>query len=462
MEIALANKDIERTVLGVSLNNPQAYYRVADTITEDCFTTPFYGKVWGIMHGIMTGGETPDLMAVANALRMDGGTEGIAELAEIHADAGLSYQGADQYLIDLRDRRNVYLAVTEAQRRLTDPTYSTDEIMQTLSQSVGKVAEAADRGIASLRDVFSDIQSKAFDRMGSGEEAGFNTGFVQIDRLGGLVKSDLTIVAGETSQGKTSFALALALNTAIDGNPVAVYSLEMSIAQCAARLLSMRTGLNGRRVLCSPLTNEEYSAMANGIIGMRDFPVYFDTARSAVLERVTASIRRLVLAKGIRVVVIDYLQLMSTKEKSGSETERIAFMTRTLKTLAVELDICIVLLSQLSRPEKGGDHLPTLRRLRGSGAIEQDADNVFFVYRPAYFAETEGLQNPAYPGRWADVDTTDTALIIHAKGRNVGVGGFVAGFDAQRTLFYDIPQDSLPQRSAAAPSAPRQDEEPPF
>ena len=193
MEIALANKDIERIVLGVSLNNPQAYYRVADTVTEDCFTTPFYGKVWGIMHGIMTGGETPDLMAVANALRMDGGTEGIAELAEIHADAGLSYQGADQYLIDLRDRRNVYLAVTEAQRRLTDPTYSTDEIMQTLSQSVGKVAEAADRGIASLRDVFSDIQSKAFDRMGSGEEAGFNTGFVQIDRLGGLVKSDLTI-----------------------------------------------------------------------------------------------------------------------------------------------------------------------------------------------------------------------------------------------------------------------------
>ena len=249
MEIALANKDIERTVLGVSLNNPQAYYRVADTITGDCFTTPFYGKVWGIMHGIMTGGETPDLMAVANALRMDGGTEGIAELAEIHADAGLSYQGADQYLIDLRDRRNVYLAVTEAQRRLTDPTYSTDEIMQTLSQSVGKVAEAADRGIASLRDVFSDIQSKAFDRMGSGEEAGFNTGFVQIDRLGGLVKSDLTIVAGETSQGKTSFALALALNTAIDGNPVAVYSLEMSISERQYSSSSSNEGSSPRRIM---------------------------------------------------------------------------------------------------------------------------------------------------------------------------------------------------------------------
>lgn len=461
MEIALANKDIERTVLGVSLNNPQAYYRVADTITGDCFTTPFYGKVWGIMHGIMDGGETPDLMAVANALRMDGDTAGIVELSEIHTDAGLSYQGADQYLIDLRDRRNVYLAVTEAQRQLTDPTYPTDEIMQTLSQSVGKVAEAAGRGIAPLHDILASIQSKAFDRMGSGEEAGCNSGFVHIDRLGGLVKSDLTVVAGETSQGKTSFALALALNTAIDGNPVAVYSLEMSIDQCAARLLSMRTGLNGRRVLCSPLTNEEYSAMAHGIIGMRDFPVYFDTARSASLERVTASIRRLVLAKGIRVVVIDYLQLMSTKKKSGSETERIAFMSRTLKTLAVELDICIVLLSQLSRPEKGGDHLPTLRRLRGSGAIEQDADNVFFVYRPAYYEETEGIR-AAYPGRWADVDTMDTALIIHAKGRNVGIGGFVAGFDAQRTLFYDIPQDSLPQRSAPLPSAQRQEEEPPF
>lgn len=461
MEIALANKDIERTVLGVSLNNPQAYYRVADTITADCFTTPFYGKVWGIMHGIMAGGETPDLMAVANALRMDGDTAGIAELAEIHADAGLSYQGADQYLIDLRDRRNVYLAVTEAQRQLTDPTYPTDEIMQTLSQSVGKVAEAADRGIAPLRDVLASIQSKAFDRMGSGEESGFNSGFAYIDRLGGLMKSDLTIVAGETSQGKTSFALALALNTAIDGNPVAVYTIEMGIGQCAARLLSMRTGLNGRRVLCSPLTNEEYSAMANGIIAMRDFPVYFDTARSAVLERVTASIRRLVLAKGIRVVVIDYLQLMSTKEKSGSETERIAFMTRTLKTLAVELDISIVLLSQLSRPEKG-DHLPTLRRLRGSGAIEQDADNVFFVYRPEYFALTGEMQNPSYPDRWADVDTANTALVLHAKGRNVGVGGFVAGFDAQRTLFYDIPQDSLPQRSAPLPPAQRQEEEPPF
>lgn len=460
MEITLANKDIERTVLGVSLNNPQAYYRVADTITADCFTTPFYGKVWGIMHGIMAGGETPDLMAVANALQMDGETTGIAELAEIHADAGLSYQGADQYLIDLRDRRNVYLAVTEAQRQLTDPTYPTDEIMQTLSQSVGKVAEAADRGIAPLRDILASIQSKAFDRMGTQEESGFNTGFAYIDRLGGLVRSDLTIVAGETSQGKSSFALALALNTAIDGNPVAIYTVEMGIDQCAARLLSMRTGLNGRRVLYSPLSQEEYSAAVNGIVAMRDFPVYFDTSRSSVLERMTASIRRLVMAKGIKVVVIDYLQLLSTTKNKGNETERIGFMSRTFKQLAVELDICIVLLSQLSRTEKG-DHLPTLRRLRGSGSIEQDADNVFFVYRPAYYEETEGIR-AAYPGRWADVDTKGTALILHAKGRNVGIGGFVAAFDAERTLFYDIPQDSLPQRSAPLPPAQRQEEEPPF
>lgn len=462
MEISLENKDIERTVLGVSLNNPQAYYQVADVIPADCFTTPFYARVWGIMHGIMEKGDAPDLVSVSNVLQMEGETSRVVELSEISADAGFSYQGTERYLLDLLDRRRLFSVMQEGLRQLTDPTYPTEETMQTLTRTISGISEAAAKDVVSLGEVLADMQAKAFDRMSNGEEAGYNTGFLYIDRLGGLMPSDLDIVAGETSQGKTSFALALALNTAIDGNPVAVYTLEMGIDQCAARLLSMRTGLNGRRVLSSPLTHEEYSGMAGGIVGMRGFPVYFDTNRSTVLERITASIRRLVFAKGIRVAVVDYLQLISSDRRSLSPVDTITHITRTFKRLAVELGICVVLLSQLSRPEKGGDHLPTLRRLRGSGSIEQDADNVLFVYRPAYFTETEGLTNAAYPGRWSDVDTTNTALVIHAKGRNVGVGGFVSGFDAQRTLFYDIPQDSLPKRDTSALPATRQDEEPPF
>ena len=427
MEIALANKDIERTVLGVSLNNPQAYYRVADTITGDCFTTPFYGKVWGIMHDIMTGGETPDLMAVANALRMDGGTEGIAELAEIHADAGLSYQGADQYLIDLRDRRNVYLAVTEAQRHLTDPTYPTDEIMQTLSQSVGKVAEAADRGIAPLRDVLASIQAKAFDRMGSGEEAGFNSGFVHIDRLGGLVKSDLTIVAGETSQGKTSLALSMAAHAA---RPAAYYSLEMRSEQLAARLLAMDTGVPVRDLQGRPLPAPALQRVEQGVERLGGLPLLFDDRCTSNLDTITASIRAMHARHGIEGVVIDYLQILTVNRAEANKEQQMAEAARRLKNLARELGIWVVALSQLNRDTPGTP--PVLARLRDSGQIAEAADVVMLIYRP----EAYGCR---YPYPFADRPTAGTAMIDVAKGRNVGTFRFITAWDAATTRFGDAP-----------------------
>ena len=260
------------------------------------------------------------------------------------------------------------------------------------------------------------------------------TGFRHIDERGGFFPSDLVVIAAESSQGKTSFAMDIAVNIAKDGVPVAVYTMEMRKAQLSTRVLAQETKINSRLIMGERLNSDEVERINKTIARLRNLPVYFDESSTTSINTIYFSIRTLARRMGVKMVVVDYLQILSTNQKVVNLEAFYGEVTRRLKNLAKDLNICIVLLSQLSR---GYDTVePSLSRLRGSGQINEAADMTFLIYRPEYYGKH-------YTGTFAMIDPKGTALIECAKGRNVGTYSFVCGFDAEHTHFYD--EENLPR-----------------
>lgn len=226
----------------------------------------------------------------------------------------------------------------------------------------------------------------------------------------------------------------IAVNIAKDGVPVAVYTMEMRKAQLSTRVLAQETKINSRLIMGERLNSDEVERINKTIARLRNLPVYFDESSTTSINTIYFSIRTLARRMGVKMVVVDYLQILSTNQKVVNLEAFYGEVTRRLKNLAKDLNICIVLLSQLSRGYDTAE--PSLSRLRGSGQINEAADMTFLIYRPEYYGKH-------YTGEFAMTDPKGTALIICAKGRNVGTYSFVCSFDAEHTHFYDI--ENLPK-----------------
>jgi replicative DNA helicase len=254
-------------------------------------------------------------------------------------------------------------------------------------------------------------------RMANSEDHlnGVRSGFIDLDRAtGGWQKSDLIILAARPAMGKTAFALALARNASVDHKrPVAVFSLEMSSAQLVQRLISMETHIPAEKIRRGNLEQYEYQILTSKIDNLRNAPIFIDDTPAINVFELRSKCRRLKQQHDIQMVVIDYLQLMSgsVDNKGGNREQEISQISRALKGLAKELEIPVIALSQLSRAveTRGGDKKPILSDLRESGAIEQDADIVVFLYRGEYY----GIDTDA-DGQ----STKDIAEVIIAKHRN--------------------------------------------
>jgi replicative DNA helicase len=257
---------------------------------------------------------------------------------------------------------------------------------------------------------------------------GTGTGISKFDEFsGGLQSSDLIVIAGETSQGKTSLALTMAKNAAMNFNAkVVFYSLEMSKIQLTARLMAQETEVNSKRILVYPLNDETVKRISEKTWKLAGSSIYFDDNISTNAESIYRSIRMMSKKYGINIVVIDYLQLMSG-DKSSTKEQQTGAIVNTLKSIAKDLNICVILLSQLSRSDSPE---PSLRRLRDSGQIEQAADIVIFTYRPEVYGRE-------YPKEFREFTPYDTAMIDVAKGRNIGITRFIVSFKKETTLYYD-------------------------
>lgn len=403
-----AQESYERQLLGRIIADRDSYYEHADLIHPDLFEK--YGEVYESFISIIKDGKEPTLSRMMSSckgydiIRMTKEIDYIASMEDIVSEL--------QELYKQKRINEVCLQVAAAT--------TSEEKTQKLTEMLVSINREQR---TSLRDVY-EISREYIDVMTKPVNIEIDTGFRYLNTLmGGLQRSDLIILAAETSMGKTSLALNISDNVAKGGVGVAVISLEMSERQVVQRIISSNTGLDRYKMKLT----ENYEVIQRSVSEYKGRPLYLVDIKNNSLSHIIGLIRGIVMKHGVSVVVLDYLQLMSDKSQRSREQE-IGQMARTFKNLAKELNINIIALSQLSRPPKGFSRYPTLSRLRDSGQIEEAADVVLFIYRPEMCNVSENEDGTSTKGM---------AEIIIAKGRNYGTGKFECKFEASLTKFSD-------------------------
>ena len=367
---------------------------------------------------------------------------------QLKKDGNLNSVGGDYYLIELSQKvsssahiefHSRIILQKFIQRKLIsisndiieDSYDETSDVFDLLDKAESKIYDISQRNLKKNTQSAEDLvlaAKKKIEEISKKEGlSGIASGFGEIDRLtSGWQPSDLIIVAARPGMGKTAFTLSMARNITVENNiPVAFFSLEMSAIQLITRLISSETGLNSEKLRTGKLEKFEWELLNVKVTNLENAPLYIDDTPSLSIFELRAKARRLSSQYGIKLIVVDYLQLMTlgSSQKSGNREQEISTISRNLKALAKELDIPIIALSQLSRAVelRGGTKRPILSDLRESGAIEQDADIVSFLYRPEYYKIDE----------WDDEERSPAlgqAEFIVAKHRNGGLSSIKLKF----------------------------------
>lgn len=431
VNVLLRDEEAEKIVLGTIIAERDAIEMVRDILTEECFYNPFHAEIYKAVLQVVSSGNRADLVFVKGKLEENGVKFDIVEYMNIVSCHTFDlYQYASR-LQDLHIRRKFYSigqylvsnSYTEAED-IEDVAKRVNEDMASLFKSSSTTVSSINEGIENVYKMINENLS------GSKPLTGTPTGFEKIDaKSGGLQKSDLIIVAGETSQGKTSLAVSMMRNATCSDAKIAMYSMEMKKEQIAARILSMESGVPANQIMYSRLTDSQIQAIDKGVGNIAGKSIYFDDRSTSNIDTIISSIRYMKIKHDIDGAVIDYLQILNVNMKGANKEQQMGDVARRLKNLAKDLDIWIIALSQLNRDNL--NPVPTLARLRDSGQIAEAADVVILIYRPE-------VKDKPYPDEFKNVSTKGTAMIDIAKGRNIGLLKFICGFDASTTRFYDL------------------------
>lgn len=429
--------DIERVVLSTIITNRFAFNEVRDILDRDCFYLDFHQQVFSIIQEIESKGDEPDVVLVYTEYAKKYGSASASDIAEL----GTSQSNVNCYrhaciLKDLHIRRVLINIGMQLQFRGYSQMEDVADISQYAHDEIKNLFSRTDSTISSITDAIKGVYV-IVDRNKSGgnQLTGNPTGFNQLDKKsGGLQKTVLMIIAGETSQGKTSFALSIINNTVKTGAKVAIYSLEMNKEQLAARLMAQESGVPANQILYSPLADYQLETLDKSIRGLCNSTILFDDRSSSNIDTIINSIRSMVNKYQIDGVVIDYLQILNVNMKNANKEQQMADVARRLKNLAKDLNIWIIALSQLNRDQNNPQ--PTFNRLRDSGQIAEAADIVAFVYRPEVYGT-----NKSFPEPFCKYDPSGLAMIDMAKGRNIGIFKFLTKFNEETTCFSET--DSL-------------------
>ena len=429
------NPEVERLVLGTLMGERDALASCGGILTEDCFYDPVNRAVYRAIAAVSAKGDRPDMPTVMRRLQADKVEVTPYELAQVSGNHTFDLAQHARYLSDLAARRKFAdVAALLAANSTAEPDDVADVVARATSELSALLVASTDH-LRTVSEGLADVYDTMCRNMQGDASAttGIPTGFRAIDkRCGGLQPSDFVVIAGETSQGKTSLALSIVYNLATAGRKAAVYSLEMNLRQLCARFASMASGVPSREIMYGRLDTAQYQLVSDGIGRIEGMEVYVDEGSTSSVESITASMRYLRRTKGVEVFVVDYLQLVSARVP-GNKEQQTAYVARSLKNAAKELDATVIALSQLSRNRDNPQ--PTLPRLRDSGQIEEAADLVMLVYRPEAYRRS-------FPEPFDDRETRGYALVDVAKGRNTGVFSFLCAFDAPTTHFTDVrPQD---------------------
>lgn len=425
----------EQYVIGSLLVDPTAYTLVSQYLDEDCFYDPMCRDIWKAVDNMGKQGMPIDVISVSAELSKQKSNVTALDLmnisAQIASSAHVEYHAIR--LQDLGRRRKLWVVGQQLSKVGLSEEILTADAHQEAIESIGGVFEKAD-GVFTLDDAMNSLNEiMVKNATVGGVTTGTKTGMERFDEKGGLQKSDLIIVAGETSQGKTSLALCMTRHAIENGAKVAFYSMEMTKEQLTARLLSAKTNIPANNILYSgSLAPSEIRMIDDARGELPGENLFFDDKSTSNIDSILLSIRMLKMQKDIDGAVVDYLQILNVNSRSTSFSREQAMgdAARRFKNLAKELNIWIIALSQLSRDSNCPE--PNLNRLRDSGQIGEAADVVILVYRAEYY-------NRAYPAPFDNKDdypTDGTAMIDVAKGRNIGTFKFFMGFNKNTTNFF--------------------------
>lgn len=425
----------EQYVIGSLLVDPTAYTLVSQYLDEDCFYDPMCRDIWKAVDNMGKQGMPIDVISVSAELSKQKSNVTALDLmnisAQIASSAHVEYHAIR--LQDLGRRRKLWVVGQQLSKVGLSEEILTADAHQEAIESIGGVFEKAD-GVFTLDDAMNSLNEiMVKNATVGGVTTGTKTGMERFDEKGGLQKSDLIIVAGETSQGKTSLALCMTRHAIENGAKVAFYSMEMTKEQLTARLLSAKTNIPANNILYSgSLVPSEIRMIDDARGKLPGENLFFDDKSTSNIDSILLSIRMLKMQKDIDGAVVDYLQILNVNSRSTSFSREQAMgdAARRFKNLAKELNIWIIALSQLSRDSNCPE--PNLNRLRDSGQIGEAADVVILVYRAEYY-------NRAYPAPFDNKDdypTDGTAMIDVAKGRNIGTFKFFMGFNKNTTNFF--------------------------
>lgn len=425
----------EQYVIGSLLVDPTAYTLVSQYLDEDCFYDPMCRDIWKAVDNMGKQGMPIDVISVSAELSKQKSNVTALDLmnisAQIASSAHVEYHAIR--LQDLGRRRKLWVVGQQLSKVGLSEEILTEDAHQEAIESIGGVFEKAD-GVFTLNDAMNSLNEiMVKNATVGGVTTGTKTGMERFDEKGGLQKSDLIIVAGETSQGKTSLALCMTRHAIENGAKVAFYSMEMTKEQLTARLLSAKTNIPANNILYSgSLAPSEIRMIDDARGKLPGENLFFDDKSTSNIDSILLSIRMLKMQKDIDGAVVDYLQILNVNSRSTSFSREQAMgdAARRFKNLAKELNIWIIALSQLSRDSNCPE--PNLNRLRDSGQIGEAADVVILVYRAEYY-------NRAYPAPFDNKDdypTDGTAMIDVAKGRNIGTFKFFMGFNKNTTNFF--------------------------
>lgn len=421
----------ELAVLGAMFLDREAASLALEMLTGEDFYRPDHRQVFEAAEELYHSGVPIDMITVKNKLEEKQVFEqigGLPFLANISTSVGSS--------ANMRH----YAAIVEEKsvlRRLIRTANNISQMSYEGKNDVNAIMDTAEKGIFDIMqnrhsDQFHHIRDIAVDSIekiediyrSKGKLTGVPTGFVDFDqKTAGLQKSDLILLAARPSMGKTAFALNIIQNAAIRSNvPTAVFSLEMSREQLVNRMLCSEAMLDAQRLRTGELTDSDWADLIQAMGPLSQAPIYIDDTPGVTPMEVRSKCRRLKVEKGLGLIVIDYLQLMSGNSRNDSRQQEISEISRSLKAIAREMEAPVIALSQLSRAcEQRADHRPMLSDLRESGAIEQDADVVAFLYRDEYY--------------FPDTEKKNQAELIIAKQRNGPTGTVDLTWMGQYTKF---------------------------
>ena len=439
--------DLEEAVLGAMMIDKKGVDDVIDILHSEVFYKESHQLIYEAIHTLFNNTEPIDLLSVANQLRK---TENLDAAGGDFYLVGLTQKVASSAHIEFHARiilqKFIQRKLITISSEIIEEAYDeTIDVFDLLDDAESKLFEVTQGNLKKGSEAAEGLVKQALDKIQeiSNKEgmSGVATGFTRLDELtSGWQPSDLVIIAARPGMGKTAFVMSMAKNMAIDFEiPVAIFSLEMSSVQLITRMISSETGISSGKLRKGNLEPHEWEQLNVKVKNLTKAPIFIDDTPSLSIFDLRAKSRRLASQHGIKIIIIDYLQLMTTgtsQKGGGNREQEISMISRNLKALAKELAIPVIALSQLSRAveTRGGNKRPLLSDLRESGAIEQDADIVSFIYRPEYYGLTE----------WDDEERTPCegqAEFIVAKHRNGGLENVKLKFTGHLAQFSNLDED---------------------